>query len=307
MNKQNQRAVTKLAHHSAVLAAIHSCTSFTKAAEALGIDQSAVSHRIKGLEEALGITLFERTTRTLKLTEAGKIVCQSAGEVMDRWALAIAQLEHNNRSEQIRLSMSSSLAMKWLVRVLPNAAKRHLNIALNVNEDAVNFDHADVDVAIRFGVGPFPGVYAKPLSECYLQPVASPAYLDTSISQDNVLLARDTAFLSDRRGEQDETQYNWRTYLKQTQQRSDNVAPKAHFDRADLMLQGVISGMGVGLGRTLLIEEDVKAGFLIPIGEAVKIKAKYWLVCTPSFAQTERYRILYQWLKEEIASTRTTA
>lgn len=75
------------------------------------------------------------------------------------------------------------------------------------------------------------------------------------------------------------------------------------FDRAVLLLQGVISGMGVGLGRTLLIEEDIKAGFLRPVGKPVLLDSSYWLVCSYSFAETERFKLLQKWLKKQVNNT----
>ena len=72
------KTISKLAQASPMLAAIGEELSFTKAAERLNVDQSAVSHRAKSLEEALGHTLFDRTTRQLRLTEIGEILCHAA-------------------------------------------------------------------------------------------------------------------------------------------------------------------------------------------------------------------------------------
>jgi LysR family glycine cleavage system transcriptional activator len=69
------------------------------------------------------------------------------------------------------------------------------------------------------------------------------------------------------------------------------------------MLQAVIGGMGVGLGRTLLVEGDVEAGYLKAVGTAVRMRSGYWLVCSSSFAETNRFERLRDWLKSEIHTT----
>jgi LysR family glycine cleavage system transcriptional activator len=83
------KAITKLTQASPMLAAIGEELSFTKAAERLNVDQSAVSHRAKSLEDALGYTLFDRTTRSLRLTEIGEILCVAASDTVDKWGTAL--------------------------------------------------------------------------------------------------------------------------------------------------------------------------------------------------------------------------
>ncbi|WP_417625336.1 LysR substrate-binding domain-containing protein [Paremcibacter congregatus] len=71
------------------------------------------------------------------------------------------------------------------------------------------------------------------------------------------------------------------------------------FDRADLVLQAAIKGMGIALGRTLLIDGDIAQGFLKPVRPAIPMKSAYWLACSPEFANTERHATLLVWLKRE--------
>ncbi|BCO17881.1 transcriptional regulator [Alteromonas sp. KC3] len=299
--------LAKLVQSAPLLAAIHSERSFTKAAEKLGIDQSAVSHRVKSIEASIGFALFSRTTRQLALTDAGRILCEAATSSVDLWTQALAQLERINKTEQIQLSVSSSLAMKWLIKTLPSAKQYGVSVALNVDDELVEFEQSGIDAAIRFGVGPFPGHYAVRISKCALQPVVSPHYassiLQSKEESSTLLLNSNTVFLADRKGEHDKTQYNWETYIKKAKLSIDHFGISYEFDRADLLLQSVISGLGVGLGRTLLIEDDINRGFLKPIGKAVSIDASYWLVCSANFAQTERFENLQRWLRSLVCTT----
>ena len=69
------------------------------------------------------------------------------------------------------------------------------------------------------------------------------------------------------------------------------------------MLQAVIGGRGVGLGRTLLVEGDAEAGYLKAAGPSIRMRSGYWLVCSASFAETNRFERLRDWLKSEIQTT----
>ena len=297
------QVISKLTQASPMLAAIGEELSFTKAAERLSVDQSAVSHRVKSLEDALGHTLFDRTTRSLRLTEIGKILCDAASDTVASWGTALDKLERSRSTNLIHLSMPSSLAMKWLIPALPNARAMDLNISVDVREEAIEFQTNESDAAIRFGHGPYPGLHSSHLTHCWLQPVASSKYLETKSTDVSLLSNPEIVYLADRRGENDNSEFSWDYYLSNTGLEKNRFKPDFHFDRADLMLQAVIGGMGVGLGRTLLVESDVASGFLKTIGPSVRMQSAYWLICTPGFAETSRFERLREWLKNEIRST----
>ncbi|NVD06499.1 LysR family transcriptional regulator [Vibrio sp. JPW-9-11-11] len=296
MNKSYESQLHRLTQAAPMLAAIARELSFTRAAEQLGIQQSAVSHRVRSLEQALGLRLFERTTRELRLTPAGKIVCEAATQAVSIWPSALAQLTHLDSKEQIRLSVSSSLAMKWLIPLLSSSRDFGITIALTVDDEHSNFALGNIDAAIRFGAGPYPGLHSVHLCHSYIQPVASPDLCEQQHNNREDIFSQ-FPLLADRRGEQDGTQFYWRYYFDQIGTNNSASSAALMFDRADLMLQAAINGMGIGLGHTLLIEQDLESGFLRRVGPSVKLETSYWLVSTPNFAQTERHAQLHRWLK----------
>lgn len=303
MNYDDPGIPEKLSQATAFLAAIARDGSFSKAAERLGVHQSAISHRVRGLEEALGIPLFERTTRKLNLTDAGEILCAAATRSMAEWEAATDQLRRNRDSDVIRLSLPSSLAMKWLLPALPRAATTGLDIAIDVADGLVDFNRRQADAAIRFGHGPYPGLHATRLAACRLQPVAAAGYELNGRDIATLAASRDVTFLGDRRGETDDTGFSWQAWFDGAGPAPADFAPGQTFDRADLMLQAAIAGAGIGLGRTLLVEADIRAGFLQPLDKAVPMRSAYWLVCSPAFAATERHDRLLRWLKQEVRRT----
>ena len=252
------------------------------------------------MEKSLGHALFDRTTRQLRFTEIGEILCKTAIDSMGKWGNALEALDRAQSTNSIRLSLSSSLAMKWILRALPRADANGLSIAIDVKEDAVDFQINEADAAIRFGPGPYPGMYSTHLSHCWMQAVASPTYVSGQDGNKSLLADPETVILGDRRGEIDQTDFSWSYYLQKTGSEHSDFHVDHEFDRSDLMLQAAISGMGVALGRTLLTEGDVVAGLLEEVGPPIRMRSSYWLVCSTSFSETKRFQKLHDWLKVEI-------
>ena len=282
------------------LAAVAATGSFTKAAEILGIHQTAVSHRIRALEEQLGLRLFDRTTRSVRQTEAGRVLCEAAVSATASFELALERLNLRSGSGRIRLALPSSLATKWLFPALPRARDEGLEISLEVGDEIGDFRTTELDAAIRYGIGPYPGLHCVRLAASFLQPVASHAYRPELRDFRDAVSPRDLAFLEDRRGARDGTGYSWRDYFAGLGMDDRGVQIDQLFDRADLMLQAAVSGMGVGLGRTLLIEQDLEAGYLRPFGPQLLSRAATWLVCPPAFAHEPEFRRLRDWLLSEV-------
>ena len=299
MNKLSQQAA--LAVQSApYLSAVAATGSFTKAAELLGLHQTAVSHRIKSLEDQLGVRLFDRTTRSVRQTAAGRILCDAAASTMVDFEQALDRLRLRAESGRIRLTLPSSLATKWLFPALSRARVEGLEISVEVGDDLEDFREREVDAAIRYGVGPYAGLHSVRLAPSFLQPVVGQSYRpDLRDIRDEASL-RELHLLEDRRGARDGTGFSWRDYFAGLGLNDRAVHIDQMFDRADLMLQAAVSGLGIGLGRTLLIEQDVEAGYLRPVGPPILSRAATWLVCPTPFARTQQFQRLRDWLLSEV-------
>ncbi len=299
MNKLHQKAL--LAVQSApYLSAVAEAGSFTKAADYLGLHQTAVSHRIKTLEDQLGVRLFDRTTRSVRQTDAGRILCEAATSTMADFEQALERLRLRENPGRIRLTLPSSLATKWLFPALSRARLEGMEISLNVADGFEDFREREIDAAIRYGVGPYAGLHCVRLAPSFLQPVAGQSYRPALRDIRDAPNPSSLDFLEDRRGARDGTGFSWRDYFAGLGLDGRAVRIDQMFDRADLMLQAAVSGMGIGLGRTLLIEQDVEAGFLRPVGPPILSRAATWLVCPTPFAGTPKFQRLRDWLLSEV-------
>ncbi len=294
----------KVIQASPFLAALHTQRNFTKAAEALGVHQTAVSHRVRAVEDMLGIKLFERTTRSLKFTHAGEILCKAAFTSINDLEETLDRVIQTRMGPAIRVSVPPSLAMKWMVPELPSAKSAGLQLLVQAQAQLVDFTRGDADVAIRYGIGPYPGLRCIRLGTSYMQALASPTYIKENDIDPSNPWSEDREILQDHVTEMDAIPFGWHEYAKAEPTFGQPINPISLFDRTDLALQAAISGMGVALGRSFLYETDVKNGFLVPIGKPHPVEPTDWLVCSYEFAETQKFRDFQNWLIEQLEQTR---
>jgi LysR family glycine cleavage system transcriptional activator len=154
--------------------------SFTKAAEELHVTQAAISHQVKLLEQDLGVSLFRRMTRKLALTEEGRALMRVAGEALDAIAEAAERLRATPGGRTLTLSLTPTFGVKWLAHRLGRfwAAHPEIDLRLHHSIHLADFARDEVDAAVRWGGGAWPGVEAVYLMRAGLVPVCSPALLE---------------------------------------------------------------------------------------------------------------------------------
>ncbi|TQV72617.1 LysR family transcriptional regulator [Exilibacterium tricleocarpae] len=301
MNRYSAKAL-RVQQCSAQIAAVLASGSFSKAAELLGLHQSAVSHRVKALEAALGYRLFERTTRQLRPTRAGQLLGTAAAAALAEVTAILEQIEADREGAALRVSALASVTMKWLIPRLGPDSGCDLQISLYAQDQVVDLLGGEADVALRFSAEPPAGLYAQRLTHCWLRPVASPSYIETHrLNRQQPQLAG-LHLLADRGDEVLTDQYGWQAWGAAHGFAPDSAASVTYFDRADLMLQAAIAGSGVALGRTLLVEDDIERGFLVYLGAELPVAFSYWIICTYETAETRSFQALARWLVQQAGS-----
>ena len=135
--------------------------SFTKAAAELYVTPAAISHQIGELESQFGFRLFLRTSRKVRLSEEGEILYRAVTESMEGLRSALGRIRKLKNKRQLRLTTSPSIAAKWLVPRLDRflSLVPDTDVRIEVGLTAVDFEREEVDVAIRFGSGDYPGCH----------------------------------------------------------------------------------------------------------------------------------------------------
>src|SRR6202161_4219225 len=153
--------------------------SFTIAASELNVTQTAISHQIRRLEEELGIRLFVRKNRALALTPEARDYLPGIRAAFDDLRLATDRLLRKENDRVLTVSTLASLAAKWLLPRLTAFQEAHpgLDVRITTSTALVDFRDGDVDAAIRYGRGHWPGMRADWLTADELFPVCSPALL----------------------------------------------------------------------------------------------------------------------------------
>lgn len=151
--------------------------SFAKAAEALHLTPSAVSHRMKALEAHLGIALFDRGVREVRLTAAGRRYAAAVAEALDGLREATRRIRGQQRNRPLTVSTSPLFALRWLLPRLPRFETANPGVVVHlVSTSALaSFAEDGIDLAIRSGRGGWAGMAEHRLMPMNLTPVCAPA------------------------------------------------------------------------------------------------------------------------------------
>ncbi|KAM3093965.1 LysR substrate-binding domain-containing protein [Phormidesmis sp. 146-35] len=282
--------------------------SFAAVARERNVDPSSVSRAIAGLEEELGIRLFQRTTRQLSPTEAGMTYFERVESLVEelQQATAIATDVSSQPKGKLRVTASVSFGLKCIVPLLPEFTQRYpdLTIDLLLSDTIVDLFAERIDVAIRLGLLPDSTLVAQQLMPTDYSVCASSDYLKRSeqlknpvdLAQHNCLLFPFAGFRSrwifkDQKGELSEVPVFGRTLI------SSAIA----------LQHCAIAGMGLALLPIWLIGEDLQAGTLINVFPDYEVTAAdfstaAWLVYPSRAYIPLKVRVFIDFLKNFISS-----
>ena len=269
--------------------------SFTRAAAELNVTQTAISHQIRRLEEQLGLTLFIRRNRTLELTQDARDYLPSIRSAFEDLHRATARLRRVDQEGRLTVSTTASLATKWLVSRVAAFQDAHpgLEVRISTSTHLVDFRREEVDIAVRYGHGSWPGLRAHWLMAEHIFPVCAPGLTTGDrplrVAED---LAHHTLLHSTVSRE------DWQLWLTAAGLPASIAARRGMtFDQGFMAIQAAVEGLGVALGRFHLVEADLAAGRLIaPFDMVVPQDAGYYVVAPEATADTPKIARFRDWL-----------
>ncbi len=270
--------------------------SFTVAAGELNVTQTAISHQIRRLEEELGVRLFVRQNRALALTPEAKDYLPGVRAAFNDLRLATDRLLRKDNEHVLTVSTLASLAAKWLLPRLSSFQETHpgIDVRITTSTTLVDFKGGDVDAAIRYGRGHWPGLHADWLMADEMFPVCSPVLLTGSrplkCPED---LAHHTLLHSSGGYDDD-----WRLWLTAAALPTDiSKQPGLTFDLILMTVQAAIDGFGVAMGRTSYVQADIDKGRLVvPFKIALPVEAGFYLVSPEARPDPPKLAAFRQWL-----------
>jgi len=279
-------------------------SSFTRAARELHVTPAAVSHQIRGLEKFLGVTLFRRTTRRLELTEQGRVAAELFREGFDKLARGVSQLRADETGASLTLSVTTAFASRWLVPRLGRFARRcpGIDLKIRAGTQPVDFDHDDIDMAVRIGRGGVAGATAIPLFGESVVPLASPAFIRHHGLRRPADLAR-MPLLHDDSMRRVGRPTRWSEWLAAAKVRNVDTGHGMHIDDGQLVLQAAVGGAGVALGRLVYALDDLDARRLrMPFGPVLDLDVQYYLFVPEARASEPAIAAVRAWIVQEAES-----
>ena len=274
-------------------------SSVSQAAEQLNVTHGAVSRQLKVLEEHLGVSLFVKQGRGLKLTEAGVRLRDASSEAFDRLRNVCTELTQSHIDAPFVLGCSGSLLARWFIPRLGrlNADLPDLRLHLSAGEGDLDPRKPGLDALLVFAEPPWPAdmhVYA--LGSERIGPVLSPRlgrYQQLCHAPASALLGEPLLHTTSR-------PQAWPSWAQQHALDAKALNYGQGFEHLYYLLEAAVAGLGVAIAPEPLVAEDLKAGRLVaPWGfKQTPAQLALWL---PKRAADGRARQLAQWLKAELA------
>lgn len=274
--------------------------SVTLAAGELSVTPGAVSLQIRDLEQSLGVRLFDRLPRQLRLTEDGEGYFKAMRSAFRLMREATDELLARARPATLSISCTPTFAAQWLVPRLPHFEERMpgVDIRISASNRLVDFVRDGVDIAIRHGFGRYQGLVSERLLDDDLVPVIAPALrevrpLDTPGDLINHVLIHDVH------------RQDWRLWLEAMGVTEIDAMRGPVFNDSNGAIEAVKAGDGVGLVRLSLVAREIQERRLVaPFSRGVSTGLAYYIVYPPGALDRPAVTALRQWLTDEARAVR---
>lgn len=269
--------------------------SFKKAADQLFLTATALSHRIKKLEQQLNIQLFERRTRSISLTPEGEYLLKHVQSGFGQIQTALFQLEQN-KQRLFTITTTPSFASEWIIPYLPELQSRFPNIMFRVHAsyDLINMTSGLYDLAIRYGSGGYQDVDAELFAVDEYVAVGHPSLDIATMNWTTVPLIHFTW------GEEYcPNRVNWQKWFEKQGLHIQAGQAQVFYTQESHAIQAVLSGQGIALLSRISIANDLQHGRLKIVSPCVETAWNYYFLTLPDadFIVNE----VKQWCKEKFS------
>lgn len=273
--------------------------TFTSAAVEMGVSQVAISRQISILENHLGVQLFERGSRSVRLTEVGRAFGADVAAIFDELERVTQRLVDHETDRTIQLRVYPSVAHYWLMPRLPDFQARHpdLRLRLDTTVAPLDFRGTQLDAAIQLGQGGWREARSRPLFAETVDVVCSPDYLRRHPLHDPADVAGAELLHSRyrRRAWQD-----WAERMALDLPFREGV----EFDSSLLTYSAAQQGLGLAMGQVPILAGELARGALVqPFGAPVPTGAAFHVIWPTTLSVAAKTRHFIDWLLDQAGET----
>ena len=272
--------------------------SFRVAADELFITASAVSHQIKGLEEELGVKLFERGSRELKLTETGAAMFAEINPLIEKLDVIVGNYREGGRRKSIRMSVQPFFASEYFIPRLSGFSAEHpdVDIQVDTSDESSEKHPADADVSIRLFKSPPEGTRSNLLFPLRMVAAGSKAFKKTirldgkKITSSFPLIVHETYPKA------------WKQWSKRTGIRLPQDSKITRLGSMIAAVRAAEQGLGAAMVPVPLADQWFRQGTIVRLfDEELVANVSYFLVCKEDRADDEDVRLLCDWILRELS------
>ncbi len=271
--------------------------NFTRAAEELAMTQAAVSYQIRMIEDRLGAPLFIRSGRRVSLSPAGQRLAPQISAAFDMLDEAFAKVREVENGV-LTISAAPGIAAGWLGPRLARfqLARPDFAIRLLATHELADFSRDEVDVAIRLGMGEWPGVRAVEMFPAEFTPMCSASFLEREGPFDDP-----AQLLAVLRLNSDDIW--WRAWFTQLDVDFPADARRSlHVDSQVIEGMAAIAGEGVAMLTPRFWPFEIATGRLVQIFPHVGRRGSFWLACPEHRFNSAKVKAFREWLMAEVAA-----
>jgi len=267
--------------------------SFKQAAEELFLTPPAMTYRIKELEQYLGFSLFLRAGKKIEFTPAGQSYFKTVHQVVADLKRGTDRVLRDFSVRKLRINVLPFMASELIIPQLEDFRQAHpdLHLQIDTDSDVVDFQWADVDVAVRFGDGKWPGLIAEKLLDVEVSPVCSPQFAKQ----------QSLTHVADLKGQTlinfDSSSGGWSDWCKQLGVNLGKPPQEINFNNYVYVLRAAEQSSGIALGVFPLINFWLDAGRLVrPIVQSITMPKSYYLVYREEDKERQDILAFRDWL-----------
>jgi LysR family glycine cleavage system transcriptional activator len=289
--------------------------SFSAAADELHLTQSAISRQIKALEEDLGAALFNRGTRKVELSEAGRLLRHTVDQLLEQLDRAVRQIRGRGGRPRVSVETFASFASLWLMPRLAafQQGNPDFDIRLSASDRLTPLDEPEVDAVLRYCPADMAPPIAERLFGDVMTPVASARLLEQARAgaapplerpadlARHTLLEEDSVFAS--------TSYSlsWRRWLDTYDVSALQPQRWVYLNYTHQQVQGALAGQGIALARVPLVHDLLERGELVELFDGrcrLTGESAYYLIQMPLAPARPELARFIDWVRTEAAVTR---